>query len=1429
MVSLTELNKYSTPDEPSNKVGTFESMLAGVGSGLIAIPKGLFSLGATLMDLGVNSGQAAKVEQWFDDLTTWDEKAEATAAGKITELLVNIGVPGGYGFKLGSQLAKKAMLDAKSGKYLKMSNPALQKSVKKAAELNARGKTNQFFAGALAGGVAEGVFVGDVEKIGSFGDLIGGPTEITRGEGEDAVRDLLNRVKFGTEGALFTGVVGGIGSTVKRLAGIGNKLDTANSKLDRFIDKFAGGLRARSQWTPEGWALVRESKGMRGADTVLAKNVSRDMDKFISGLFPTLRTLWNKQKQGERNILLKEINDLLLSGNPQLVDEVRTVLNAEGRLAMEKFNLARKARALNEEEFIKQLNPADAKKLTETRTGMASKWGKMPLEDFEELDFAGEVIKGKDGKPLMHKGWNSLTRKLVDLGADDDSIKALEAGMAQIRLRFGDLFTAIGRNLDPGKEMDEFKKLFGNKFKNYLGATYDVMQNKSFIPWLTYRPTREAIDEVKDIFQQTYDNIPANKKANKTLSGPEAEQAIERIIDSAELPKGFRMDKPSDPYFAVPEFMLQNPRFFATKSIYDTVVGGVGRRGGPRVNIAQLNKEFGPAFEKLLGKQRNPMQTILAGMSKLSMIAQRNIFFRNLFDKNEELLARANAEVQTLGQTDIMPIIARNETEAQSFFGSDYRAIKVIDEAQEGRVGISSGASNPFGETGQTYYARPGIAEAIENMGINSKGFALMGNETLGSIYSGLLLYPKPTSQMAKTILSPITHMRNFISAGAFAAANGILPANFSKVNVTVAGKEVIENPMKLAYQALQTGLKGTRQQNDLYDKLIRLGVVNSNVRLGDLTRLLEDINFGATMSYQKGMRGLMKQLSKVKSIGQDLYTAEDDFWKIYSWAIEKARLTRALEKQGVTRGTKDAWIKDSKGQWVEVTEDWLEKEAADIVKNNIPNYDYVPDFIKALRKLPIGNFVSFPAEIARTGANIVQRALREINTEFITEGGKRIKPFEGIGYTRLFGFTTTVAAVPYATQKMFQTIYDITDDEREAIRRYVAGWSKNSTILPMKDEDGNFKYIDFSHANAYDTLIRPLQTVVNAVADGQPEDGIMNDFMRGMFVSMAEFGEPFIAESIWAEAVSDIIMRGGRSREGFQIYNPEDSAGNISTKIFQHLVKSQMPGSVEQFERLDRAFKPVNFVVKGKYDEYGQEYEFGDEFAGLFGFRAVEVNPERAIKFKVADYQKGVRDSGSLFTRETLKGGPIEPREIVDAYINANRSLFNVKKNFMQDLDAAITLGISEDAFDNETSRVSGTELSAIQDGEFRPYRVSVNIRRAFEDNAEDIGMPNPFDAAEDAISNIQDQLSELSLDAPAFPNIENPLVPMDLGTTLPNIGAETLPTPPVDPNVVRAPGIIQNRGQVNAASMVPFGNRNINYNQLTTQQKIDILFGRG
>ena len=56
-------------------------------------------------------------------------------------------------------------------------------------------------------------------------------------------------------------------------------------------------------------------------------------------------------------------------------------------------------------------------------------------------------------------------------------------------------------------------------------------------------------------------------------------------------------------------------------------------------------------------------------------------------------------------------------------------------------------------------------------------------------------------------------------------------------------------------------------------------------------------------MTSDKGMRMLLKPLSKLKSVSQDLYTAEDDFWKIASWATEKARIEKQFADKGITRG----------------------------------------------------------------------------------------------------------------------------------------------------------------------------------------------------------------------------------------------------------------------------------------------------------------------------------------------------------------------------------------------------------------------------------------------------------------------------------------------------------------------------------------------
>ena len=43
---------------------------------------------------------------------------------------------------------------------------------------------------------------------------------------------------------------------------------------------------------------------------------------------------------------------------------------------------------------------------------------------------------------------------------------------------------------------------------------------------------------------------------------------------------------------------------------------------------------------------------------------------------------------------------------------------------------------------------------------------------------------------------------------------------------------------------------------------------------------------------------------------------------------------------------------------------------------------------------------------------------------------GTVVKPFQAIGYTRLFGMGATTIAVPAATAEAFAAIYDVTDEE---------------------------------------------------------------------------------------------------------------------------------------------------------------------------------------------------------------------------------------------------------------------------------------------------------------------------------------------------------------------------------------------------------------
>jgi len=612
-------------------------------------------------------------------------------------------------------------------------------------------------------------------------------------------------------------------------------------------------------------------------------------------------------------------------------------------------------------------------------------------------------------------------------------------------------------------------------------------------------------------------------------------------------------------------------------------------------------------------------------------------------------------------------------------------------------------------------------------------------------IYNSMILYPKGLSQMSKTILAPFTHARNFISATAFAAANGILPFGNTK-------------DVKAAWNALQALGPGMRKNNPFYRELLELNVVNSNVQLRQISDLLEDVDFGSTLNKLDSDYGLgkfLKGLKKLKRGAEDYYTAEDDFWKIFTYLGEKSRLKTAYENAGLRLGQE---FTDANGAKQIFNDQYLKRAAADLVKNNVPNYAFVSDMVKGLRKAPVGNFIAFPAEIIRTSANIVETALKEINYKTIING-KEVNPLKMRGIQRLSGMALTTAALPLGTVAAAQAVYNIADDEIDAMRRYVADWSKNSVLVPFKDKDGKLSYIDFSRLNAYDTVTRPIQTVLNAVNSGRAdEDGLIDDFVLGLFESTKELGTPFLGESIWTEGLADIYYRGGRTKEGRPIWNPKDTVGDKIWNSIKHLGDTQMPLNWKQMERIGLSIKPV-VGIDGKFDERGNNYELGNELLGIAGLRRVEINPEKSFNYKIRDFQTGVRDSRRLFTAKTLKGGEISPKEIVDAYLNSNRALYETNRELFLDIEAAKTLGMSSNELGKQMSnRGSGRDFSYLNQGLFKPYFPSRKIQLSFQKQADELGVANPFREATDVINRIQNVLSKTSLDGDSFPDIKNP-----------------------------------------------------------------------
>ena len=1004
-----------------------------------------------------------------------------------------------------------------------------------------------------------------------------------------------------------------------------------------------------------------------------------------------------------------------------------------------------------------------------------------------------------------------------------------------MRQTWGDLLAIEGRSLDTSKGVkikggkpvptgkstfDRWKEIMPKMITDRLDTGYLVFKNNSLRLADNVAPAKELMKKEETSIKKIAEGLGVK------IGNSEAKKIVNDIVATARLDKKIPLLEKGSVLFKIPNYFVD--KSFAsyaakfpnkqliqltdeTQAVANRLLGkdesvmSVILNGSSMLSTVVRRDDF---YRTLLNNSNDIKvargarieELVKQGMSREEASAKAPI--QTFFDTEEELIKATGAKagdyrkIATVsargeeGLEQINPLVDRNKTRTllkgeidpktgENIWAEEANQVLRKPSFKEMYDQYTSGVGVNPGETFEAYQKRAnkeflvdvasinpltgkwtlnGNADALYNV---NKNLITPDSGLAAQIYKNLILYPKATSQMAKTVLGPFTHMRNFLSAGAFATANGIIPFLGAK------------GAARDALRAIQLGPR-SKEGNALYKELLERGVVNSQAQLSDLKELLKDIDFGGTFGSIKAFNKLAKVLSRSKKFAQDAYTAEDDFWKIFSYLKEKDRLFNAYSKafDGSSIGRGGTFV-NMAGKTVRLNKDTVAEEAAEIVRNNIPNYAYVSDFVKGLRQYPIGNFVSFPAEILRTGTNIVQRGLDEIFYTVKLSNGETVKPLRAIGLQRLIGMGVTTSAVPYAAVAAGQALYDVSEDELKAMRRYVASWSKNSTLIPLRGEDGKLKYIDFSHMNAYDTLTRPIQTVINAVQLGeQDKNGIMDDFMKGLFTSTKELAEPFISESIWTQSLADVFVRGGETRDGFRVYNENDSYGNQLYNSLAHLGKSQLPLNWKQLERLNLSMKPKD--SSGRFDERGRDFELGNEVAGMIGARAIEIEPEKAIAYKIADYARGTRNSKSLFTREVLKGGIKTPEQIYEAYLNSNKALFRVQKTMADDMSAARLLGMTEDEMETEVlDRIGGVNYETLTENIFRPLNITTNTINSFQEIADALGISNPLDSVIDSLSELQELLSEYSLTNKDLPQLKNPFNTPPLPNLVNNIKA--------------------------------------------------------
>jgi hypothetical protein len=157
-------------------------------------------------------------------------------------------------------------------------------------------------------------------------------------------------------------------------------------------------------------------------------------------------------------------------------------------------------------------------------------------------------------------------------------------------------------------------------------------------------------------------------------------------------------------------------------------------------------------------------------------------------------------------------------------------------------------------------YTRPEIADVFAKFGESKQLSGAMKNYLAANAFV----------KYSKTVLSPVTHVRNFVSNTGFAVANG----HFRADKMYGAGKSVIFDMFS----------KDKGKMREELNEYAELGLIDGSIYAGEMKDVIKDVIKSGYDGAKFNETRIKRYIKATGKLPIELYRAEDNVWKIYGY-----------------------------------------------------------------------------------------------------------------------------------------------------------------------------------------------------------------------------------------------------------------------------------------------------------------------------------------------------------------------------------------------------------------------------------------------------------------------------------------------------------------------------------------------------------------